>query len=419
MTDADHDDVLERALGGDADAFEELTKQYRGRLFRHCYRMLGSGHDAEEAVQDTLTRAWQRMNTFGNGGSFSSWLYRIATNICIDRLRGRRRRIHPISLGPPARAGSMPQPGGVDLDWIEPAGDVPLGLAGDPAVTTLRRERVSLAFVAALHLLSPRERAALLLHDVLEFTHDEVAEVLATSNSAINSLLYRAREVVKGSVAVASPDPDDPAVKTLLARYVRAWELADISEFVATVSDDVRFSMPPLPTWYEGSDSVAAFVEAAIFGPARPYGVPIGNRSGERSTRSRDLHARARWNHADRRAPGPRRRPRQQQHRCDHLVQGPGPRTALRVPGREGGLTTVSFVKAGRSSTTQTICRAERSSSTAKSVRPPPGPASCGEERRCGRRSRRRRSSCVSTRHSNRTYRGTDRAPDFECRWCD
>lgn len=275
MADDDHDEVLERALMGDADAFAELARQYQVRLFRHCYRMLGSGQDAEEAVQDTLARAWRRLDTLDEVVSFSGWLYRIATNICIDRLRGRKRRIHPISLGPPAALGSMPQAQVLDVDWIEPAGDLPLGLDGDPALMTLTRERVSLAFVAALHLLSARERAALLLHDVLDFTHDEVAEVLGTSNSAINSLLYRARQAVRNSVTVVPPDPDDPAVKSLVDRYVRAWERADISEFVATVSDDVRFSMPPLPTWYAGSASVAAFVEAAIFGPARPYGVPV------------------------------------------------------------------------------------------------------------------------------------------------
>lgn len=282
MTD-DHDDVLERALRGDTDAFATLATEYRVRLFRHCYRMLGSGQDAEEAVQDTLTRAWQRMDTFDPRGSFSAWIYRIATNVSIDRLRGRRRRIHPVSFGPPAAHGSMPQPAELDMDWIEPAGDVSLGLSDDPIVATLRRESVSLAFVAALHMLSARERAALLLHDVLDFSHDEVAEVLSTSNSAVNSLLYRARVAVKASVAVAPPDPDAPEVKELIARYVRAWELADITEFVATVSDDVTFSMPPMPTWFSGSESVSAFIEAAVFSPARPHGVPlrVGRANGQ------------------------------------------------------------------------------------------------------------------------------------------
>lgn len=284
MTIRDHDDVLERALDGGADSFAELSTFYQAPLFRHCYRMLGSGQDAEEAVQDTLTRAWQRIGTFDRRGSFSGWMYRIATNVCIDRLRGRRRRIHPVSLGPAAARGSMPQGAGADIDWIEPVGDGPLGLGEDPASSTVRRERISLAFVAALHRLSARQRAALLLHDVLEFTHDEVAEVLATSTSAVNSLLYRAREVVKSAAVVVPSNPDDPAVRSLLDRYIRAWELADISEFLATVSDDVQFSMPPLPTWYEGSESVGAFVETAIFAPARPHGpVLIAGRANGQS----------------------------------------------------------------------------------------------------------------------------------------
>ena len=149
MADEDQDEVLQRALIGDADAFAELARRYQVRLFRHCYRMLGSAQDAEEAVQDTLARAWRRLDTLDEVVSLSGWLYRIATNICIDRLRGRKRRIHPVSLGPPAALGSMPAAPVLDVDWIEPAADTPLGLVGDPALMTLTRERVSLAFVAS------------------------------------------------------------------------------------------------------------------------------------------------------------------------------------------------------------------------------------------------------------------------------
>ncbi len=278
MTTHETDDlgpVLELARQGDAEAFGQLADRHRVRLFRHCYRMLGSGHEAEEAVQDTLLRAWQRLDTYDGRGSFPGWMYRIATNMCIDRLRGRQRRLHPISMGPPATSGSMPGPAESGIDWVEPVADHTIGLRGDPEHTALARERVSLAFVAALQQLSARQRAALLLHDVLDFSHDEVAEVLDTSSSAVNSLLYRAREIVSGSPMVANADPDDPTVKSLLAKYLRAWELADISEFLATVSEDVRLSMPPLTTWYRGSHDVAAFVEAAIFAPSRPHGVTM------------------------------------------------------------------------------------------------------------------------------------------------
>lgn len=286
MTSEDGNDfgpTLARARSGHADAFSALTDGARAGLFRHCYRMLGSGHEAEEAVQDTLVRAWQRLDTFDGRGSFQGWMYRIATNLCIDRLRGRRRRLHPVSLGSPAALGSMPQAPNSDLDWIEPVADATIGLSGDPEHMAVRRERISLAFVAALQQLSARQRAALLLHDVLDFTHEEVAEVLSTSPSAVNSLLYRARQTIGASPMVVAADPSDPTVKALLERYVRAWELADVSELLATVSDDVRLSMPPLSTWYEGAESVAGFVEAAIFGPARPHGVTmrIGRANGQ------------------------------------------------------------------------------------------------------------------------------------------
>lgn len=275
--------VLARAQSGDAAAFAELCDPHRDQLFGHCYRMLASGHEAEEAVQDTLLRAWQRLDTFDGRGSFAGWMYRIATNLCLDRLRSRRRRLHPVSLGPPATIGSMPQPPEPGIDWIEPAADQTLGLGENPEHSAMRRERVSLAFVAALQQLSARQRAALLLHDVLDFSHEEVAEVLDTTPSAVNSLLYRAREVISASPTLVTVDPNDPAVAALLARYVRAWELADISELLSTVSDDVRLSMPPLSTWYQGSESVAAFVESAIFAPARPHGVTmrIGRANGQ------------------------------------------------------------------------------------------------------------------------------------------
>jgi len=279
----DYEPILALARAGDATAFAELADHYRNPLFRHCYRMLGSGHEAEDAVQDTLLRAWQRLDTFDGRGSFPGWMYRIATNVCIDRLRGRRRRTHPVSLGPPAAAGALPTGPEPDVDWIEPVADQVTGFAGNPEHQALTRERISLAFVAALQQLSARQRAALLLHDVLEFTHEEVAEALDTSPSAVNSLLYRARQAIGASATVVPANPDDPAVKALLARYVRAWELADISELLATVSDDVRFSMPPLSTWYEGSGAVTGFIESAVFAHVRPHGITmrVGRANGQ------------------------------------------------------------------------------------------------------------------------------------------
>jgi RNA polymerase sigma-70 factor (ECF subfamily) len=264
-----------QARAGDKVAFATLVDPHRLGLLRHCYRMLGSGPDAEDALQDTLLRAWQRLATFEARGSFQGWLYRIATNLCIDRLRGRPPKSHPVNHGPPSPLGSFPEATDPAVTWIEPIADESIGLGDDPAHLAEQREQISLAFIAALQRLSGRQRAALLLHDVLDFTHEEVAEILDSSPSAVNSLLFRARETMSVSPTTASANPDNPAVKKLLARYMRAWELADISEFVATVSADVRFSMPPLATWYQGSADVAAFIEGAIFEQARPNGVAM------------------------------------------------------------------------------------------------------------------------------------------------
>ncbi|MDP9495644.1 MAG: RNA polymerase subunit sigma-70 [Actinomycetota bacterium] len=275
--------IVARARAGDTAAFESLVDAHRLGLLRHCYRMLGSGPDAEEALQDTLLRAWQRLDSYEARGSFQGWMYRIATNLCIDRLRGRRPRSHPGHHGPAASLGSSLEAADPTIQWVEPIGDQSIGLSQDPAHSAEQRESISLAFVAALQRLSARQRAALLLHDVLDFSHDEVAEVLETSPSAVNSLLYRAREALSASPTPVTADPEDPAVKALLDRYIGAWERADISEFVATVSADVRLSMPPMSTWFQGSADVAGFVEAAIFGRARPFGltVRLGRANGQ------------------------------------------------------------------------------------------------------------------------------------------
>ncbi len=262
--------LLAQAVAGDEAAFAELVQPYQGPVFRHCYRMLGSGADAEDATQDTLERAWRKLASYGGSGPFGAWLQRIATNICLDGLRARRTRIGPVGYGPPAAPGTMPGPPDPELAWVEPVSDSDLRVSQDPQDEVVRREEISLAFVAALQLLAPRQRAALLLHDVLGFSHAEVAEVLEVSTTAVNSLLSRARESVRGRAGLLQPDLTDPRVQQLLERYVRAWRLADIDEFVRLVAEDVRFIMPPLTAWFDGREAVAAFVATAIFGrPAR------------------------------------------------------------------------------------------------------------------------------------------------------
>jgi RNA polymerase sigma-70 factor (ECF subfamily) len=273
-TGAEPSGLLARAAARDDAAFAALVGPQQRSLFRHCYRMLGSGTDAEDAVQDTLERAWRRFGTYDGSGTFAAWLHRVATNICLDMLRARKARSDPAGYGPPARPGSSLPPPDSELAWVEPVSDNDLAGPVNPQDEVVRREEISLAFVAALQRLAPRQRAALLLHDVLGFSHTEVAEVLGISTSAVNSLLSRARERVRAATA-PQPPMSDPRVQQLLERYVRAWRLADIDAFVELIAEDVRFSMPPLAAWFDGRAAVAAFTDAAIFTPARPHGVQL------------------------------------------------------------------------------------------------------------------------------------------------
>src|SRR6516225_2143316 len=272
---AEPSDLLARAAAGDEAAFTALVGPQQRSIFRHCYRMLGSGADAEDAVQDTLERAWRRFGTYDGSGTFTAWLHRVATNICLDILRARKARSDPAGYGPPTQPGSSLAPPDPELAWVEPVSDNDLAGPVNPQDEVVRLEEISLAFVAALQLLAPRQRAALLLHDVLGFTHAEVAEVLEVSTSAVNSLLSRARESVRARAGLPQPDITEPRVQQLLERYVRAWQLADIDEFVRLVAEDVRFIMPPLTAWFDGREAVATFVANAIFGPARRYGVQL------------------------------------------------------------------------------------------------------------------------------------------------
>jgi RNA polymerase sigma-70 factor (ECF subfamily) len=267
--------LLARAAAGDDGAFAALVGPYQRPVFRHCYRMLGSGADAEDATQDTLERAWRKLASYDGSGPFGAWLQRIATNVCLDGLRARRTRIGPAGYGLPATPGTMPGPPDPELAWVEPVSDSDLHGTGDPQDEVVRREEISLAFVAALQRLAPRQRAALLLHDVLGFTHAEVGEVLNVSTTAVNSLLSRARGSVRATAGEPQPSITEPKVQQLLQRYIKAWQLADIDGFIKLVAEDVRFSMPPLTAWFEGRDAVVAFIESAIFAPARPHGVHL------------------------------------------------------------------------------------------------------------------------------------------------
>jgi RNA polymerase sigma-70 factor (ECF subfamily) len=230
--------------------------RHRGELTGYCYRMLGSAFEAEDAVQETLLRAWDGYGRFDERrGTLRAWLYAIATSVCLDMLRGRKRRARPVDLGPAALAG---EPLGVPLadgTWIEPIPDrCVLPAEGDPAELAAQRERIRLAFVAALQHLPPRQRAVLILREVLCWTAAEVAELLGTTVVAVNSALQRARATLAARGVTPSQPlrPADGAQQDLLARYVAAFERYDVAALVALLHQDATMSMPPFGWWLRG-----------------------------------------------------------------------------------------------------------------------------------------------------------------------
>ncbi|HJU46714.1 MAG TPA: sigma-70 family RNA polymerase sigma factor [Gaiellaceae bacterium] len=236
---------------------EEAVERYRTELTGYCYRMLGSAFDAEDAVQDTLVRAWRSFERFEGRSSVRSWLYRIATNVCLDMLNGRQRRAMPMDLGP-ARDPGGPIGGTLpEVTWIEP---IPDGRAvpDDPAEAAVARETIRLAFVAALQHLPPRQRAVLLLCEVLRWKASEVAELLDTSVASVNSALQRARATLDAhDVSTADVAPDPAGVDTeLLARYVEAFERYDMDALTSLIHEDAKQSMPPYELWLSGREDI-------------------------------------------------------------------------------------------------------------------------------------------------------------------
>jgi len=270
-------DLLSRARAGDGDAFRELTEPYRRELQVHCYRMLGSFQDAEDALQDTLLAAWQGFGGFEGRASLRTWLYRIATNKCLDARRAASRRpakewdVPNVEPPEPTRLG--------EVVWLEPYPDALLeGATGVPLGPEARYEQteaVSLAFVTALQLLPPRQLAVLILRDVLGFHASEVAGMLDSTVESVNSALKRARASLQGRQPPAAdrepaPACGSPAEDAIVAKFVRAWESADLGALVALLTDDVFISMPPMPFGYEGRDVVARFC-ASLFGAGRRF----------------------------------------------------------------------------------------------------------------------------------------------------
>ena len=270
-------DLISRARAGDGDAFRQLTEPYRRELLVHCYRMLGSFQDAEDALQNTLLAAWQSLGAFEGRASLRTWLYRIATNRCLDARRSASRRpakewdVPGVEPPEPTRLG--------EVIWLQPYPDallqgaieVPLG----PEARYEQTEAISLAFVTALQVLPPRQLAVLVLRDVLGFHANEVADLLDSTVGSVNSALKRARASLQRQRPPAAdrdppPASDSPAEDAIVAEFVRAWESADLDALVSLLTDDVFVSMPPMPFEYEGRDVVARFC-ASIFSSGRRF----------------------------------------------------------------------------------------------------------------------------------------------------
>jgi RNA polymerase sigma-70 factor (ECF subfamily) len=258
--------LVAAARSGDQAAFASLTEPHRKELLSHCYRMLGSLEDAEDQVQETLLRAWRRLDTYQGAGTLRAWLYKIASNVCLDLLRRRPRRSLPLELCAPADPTAPLEPPITDPVWIEPFPDEQLApQEAGPEARYEARESISFAFMIALQELPPRQRCALILGDVLEWQAAEVAGALEVSVSAVNSLLHRARLTLKQRYhqkREPKPVPIEARQAQLLERYLRAWESADIDGIVALLTEDATFPMPPLPGWYRGKAAIRSFILA-------------------------------------------------------------------------------------------------------------------------------------------------------------
>jgi len=262
------------AQAGDHMAFEALVGAYRRELLVHCYRMLGSLHDAEDLVQETLLRAWEKRTTLTSPGSYRAWLYRITTNLCLDRLRSTPRRSLPPNTYPQSDPSSPAPPRLQEPIWLEPFPDeLEASQRSDPEDHALRLEQITLAFLVALQCLTPKQRAILLLRDVLEWEASEVAEWLNLSVPSVNSALQRARSVLRQQ-DIGSESPMDlprPQLQSLLDRYVALWEQADIPGLAALMREDAWFTMPPFPVWFQGQTDIATAFATYIFIPGRHW----------------------------------------------------------------------------------------------------------------------------------------------------
>jgi RNA polymerase sigma-70 factor (ECF subfamily) len=266
---------LAAARAGDQDAFQQLVEPYRSELLVHCYRFFGSLEDGEDMLQETLLRAWRRLDTYAGRASFRAWLYKIATNVCLDALDRHRVRSLPNLAQHPAAAPAAPGdplPASVlDPVWLDPLPDSLLGnAASEPDAVYEIHESVTLAFLAVLQQLPGRQRAVLVLRDVLGFSASDTAQILDVTVVAVNSALQRARSTMQARHKRPAARPADDQVALLLERYVRAWETADSEGLVSLLRQDAILTMPPLPVWYRGRADIRAFLDGFLFARQAP-----------------------------------------------------------------------------------------------------------------------------------------------------
>lgn len=259
---------LSAAQRGDEVAFRELVAPHRRELRAYCYRMAGSLDDADDLLQESLLRAWRGLATFEGRSSLRTWLYRVTWSACVDGLEGKAQRMLPIDLGPPSDENEPMPPPRLD-GWLGPC---PASLyvddAPSPEARYSGRETVALAFLAALQLLPPKQRALLIARDVVGWSSEECAEWLGTTVSAVNSALQRARETMDAKRGGWSALPvEDETTRALVARYVAAWESADVTALVALLHEDATLSMPPIPLWLRGPRSIGASLRAMVLPP--------------------------------------------------------------------------------------------------------------------------------------------------------
>jgi RNA polymerase sigma-70 factor, ECF subfamily len=261
--------ALQRAQQGDENAFATITEAYRGELHAHCYRMLGSVQDAEDALQDAMLRAWKAIGRFEGRSSLRSWLYRIATNTCLDTINRRPKRVLPIDYAPARDGHEGPGEPVIEQVWVDPYPDEALalddGVAG-PEARYEQREAIELAFIAALQHLPANQRAVLILREVLGFSAKEVADSLDTSVASVNSALQRARKTVEERTPEQSQQETlrslgDEKLRELVDDYVRAWEENDVDTVVNMLSEEAAFTMPPLASWFSGRKEIRDFLE--------------------------------------------------------------------------------------------------------------------------------------------------------------